>query len=130
MLLGVILVAGIGFVICLYGLYIERQVLVDHAYKAVCDISDRASCTKTFLSPWGKLLGFSNIYVGIVFYLAMIALGFFGQAQLIFLGAVGACLASVFLAYILATKVKTFCLLCSSIYLINIILLIVAYKNL
>lgn len=127
---GVVVAAGVGLIVCLYGLYIERKVQADHAYKAACDISDQASCTKTFLSPWGKILGISNIYVGIAFYLVMITLGLFGQVQLAFLGAVGACCASVCLAYILYAKVKTFCLLCSSIYLINIILLVITYRSL
>lgn len=130
MLIGVVIAAGAGLIVCLYGAYIEHKVLADHTYKAACDISDQASCTKTFLSPWGKLLGISNIYVGIAFYLVMLALGILGQVHLAFLGAVGACIASAYLAYILYTKVKTFCLLCSSIYLINIILLIITYRSL
>lgn len=130
MLLGVIVAAGAGLAVCLYGLYIEHKVLADHRYKAVCDISDKASCTKTFLSPWSKLLGVSNTYVGIAFYVGMIVLGLLGQPQLALLGAVVACLASMFLAYILYAKVQTFCLLCSSIYLINIVLLVITYRSL
>lgn len=130
MLLGVIIASAIGLVICLYGLYIEHKVLTDHAYKAACDLSDRASCTKTFLSPWGKILGISNMYVGIAFYSAMIAFGLLGLRTLAFWGAVAACFACAGLAYILYAKVKTFCLLCSSIYLINIILLVIIYRSL
>ena len=51
MLIGIVLTAAIGLFICLYGLYIEQKVIADHRYKAACDLSDQASCTKTFLSP-------------------------------------------------------------------------------
>ena len=130
MLIGIIIVGAAGLAVCLYGRYIESKTLGDHAYKAACDISDRVSCTKTFMSPWGKMLGISNLLVGIIFYLGIIALGLFNQVQLAFLGAVAACCVSMYLAYILYTKIKTFCLLCSSIYLINIILLLVTYRSL
>ena len=70
------------------------------------------------------------MYVGILFYLGMIALGFLNMQFVAYIGAVLACLASIYLAYILYTKVKTFCLLCSSVYLINIILLVITYRSL
>jgi vitamin-K-epoxide reductase (warfarin-sensitive) len=130
MLTGIAIIAGIGLIICLYGLYIERKAQANHAYKAACDISDQVSCTKTFLSPWGKMLGISNLYVGIAFYVGMIVVGFLDLHYLAFFGAAAACAASVFLAYILYAKVKTFCLLCSSIYVVNIILLVIAYRGL
>ena len=96
-----------------------------------CDeVSDRVSCTKIFLSPWGKLFGVSNVYIGMVFYAAMIWFGLSDQVQLTFLGAVGACIASLFLAYILFAKIKTFCLVCITTYAINVILLVLAYRNL
>ncbi len=130
MLTEVILVSGIGFLVCVYGFFIERNLKRDHDYKAACDLSDKVSCTKTFLSPWSKLFGISNIYIGMLFYASMMLLGWQSQAHLVFLGAVGACIASLFFAYILYTKIKTFCLVCTSIYVINLILLILAYYNL
>ena len=115
---------------CVYGFFIERNLKLDPGYKAVCDLSDRVSCTKTFLSPWGKLFGISNVYIGMVFYAAMILFGLLDQVHLTLLGAVGACIASLFLAYILFAKIKTFCLVCITTYVINVILLVLAYRNL
>lgn len=129
-MLSVLIVSFVGLCICLYGLYIERKLVHDQNYKALCDLSDRASCTKTFLSPWGKMLGISNILLGAFFYTGMIALAWLDQGALLFAGAVSACLVSLFLAYILYTKVKTFCLLCVSLYVTNIILLVLTYHNL
>ncbi len=119
--------SAIGLVICLYGFYIEQQLKINQAYKAACDLSEIASCTKTFLSPWGKIMGVSNIRIGILFYIVMFILGVMGQTCLAFMGAVGACAGSVFLAYILYAKVKTFCLICTSIYVVNALLLWATY---
>lgn len=127
MLLSVVVLSVVGLGVCLYGFYVERQLQIDHTYKAACDLSDQASCTKTFLSPWGKLLGVSNIYVGLVFYLGMLVLGVLHLTCLAFLGPVGACIGSLFLAYILYTKVKTFCLICTSLCVINALLLLATY---
>ena len=130
MLTGIVVISSIGFLVCVYGFFIKRNLKLDQDYKAVCDLSDKVSCTKTFLSPWGKLFGISTIYIGMVFYAAMILFGLSGQVQLVFLGAVSACIASLFLAYILYAKIKTFCLVCVTTYVVNVILLVLAYRNL
>lgn len=130
MLTGIVVASSIGFLVCVYGFFIERNLKVDPSYKAVCDLSDKISCTKTFLSPWGKLFGISNVYIGMGFYAAMILFGLSDQVKLTFLGAVGACIASLFLAYILFAKIQTFCLVCITTYAINVILLVLAYRNL
>ncbi len=41
--------------------------------------------------------------------------------------AAAACAVSVVLAYILYVKIKSFCVLCSSVYGINVLLLIASY---
>ena len=130
MLTGIVVISSIGFLVCVYGFFIKRNLKLDQGYKAVCDLSDKVSCTKTFLSPWSKLFGISTIYIGMVFYAAMMLFGLSGQVQLVFLGAVSACIASLFLAYILYAKIKTFCLVCITTYVVNVILLVLAYRNL
>ncbi len=130
MLTGIVVLSLMGFLVCVYSLFIERNIKLDQDYKAVCDLSDKVSCTKTFLSPWGKLLGASNIYIGTVFYAAMLLFGLLDYVYVTFLGALGSCIASLFLVYILFTKIKTFCLICITIYVINIALLVLAYHNL
>lgn len=127
MLISVMVLSTIGLTVCFYGLYVEQQLKKDQNYKAACDLSDRASCTKTFLSPWGNILGISNIKLGLLFYAIMFILGYMHATCLAFLGAIGACIVSVILAYILYTKVKTLCVLCTSIYVINILLLWATY---
>lgn len=127
MLLSVALVSAIGFLICLYGLFVELKVKSDQSYKAICDISNHVSCTKTFLSPWGKLFGISNIQLGLVAYVVMFIVALIGKTCLAFLLATGFMIATIFFAYVLFAKVKTFCLICVSTYIVNAILFVLTY---
>lgn len=127
MLLSVAIVSIIGFMVCLYGLFVEMKFKKNRNYKAVCDISDHISCTKTFSSPWGSIFGISNIQLGLVAYLIMFVVALIGKTCLAFLLATGFMITSIFFAYILFTKVKTFCLICVSTYVINLILFILTY---
>lgn len=130
MLVDVLVIACIGLLLSLYGLFIERRLKVNQSYKPVCDISDKVSCTKTFLSPWGKITGVSNVYVGAIVYAIMIIVAVMGNAQLAFVGACILVVGSLFLAYILLTKIRTFCLLCTAIYIVNVALFLAAARHL
>lgn len=130
MMLDVMLISSIGLGICIYTYFIERNLKKNEQYKAVCDISSRVSCTKTFKSAYAKLFGVSNVYVGILYYVSMIFFGYFDLALFAFLATVIACLASVVLAYILYFKIETLCLLCTSIYVVNALLLFLTYRYL
>ncbi len=124
MILIVLAVAGIC--ISMYGFSIEQKLKINPEYKPMCDISDRASCTKPIKSPMGKLFGISNTIVGILFYSVMAFFAWIGWYQLVFIGAIGACLISLYLAYILFFRIKTFCLICIVTYAINGALLVVS----
>lgn len=123
----IIIICIAGFAVSLYGFYIEQKIKKDATYKPLCDISDAASCSKPIRSAFGNLLGVSNMVIGMLFYAAIAFLAWAGYYQLVFLGAVGACIASLFLAYILYTKIKTFCLICTATYVINGLLLVASW---
>lgn len=127
MLHGVFIVAAVGFAISLYGLWVERKKQENLTYKPICDISDKVSCSKTFLSPWGKLFGISNVYLGLLAYLVIMVLAVLGLQKLILYIAVALVLFSAFLAYILFVKIKAICLICISVYIVNLALLICAF---
>lgn len=126
----VALIALLGLCISLYAYWVDRQILLNTDYKAICDISDAVSCSKPFVSPYSKLLGFSNTIVGIIFYTSMFWLAIGNYYKLLFTLSLGSLIASVYLAFILFTKIRTLCLICIAIYLINILLFIASYYNL
>lgn len=129
MILSIFIVATIGFCISLYGFFVENKLSEDPTYHPVCDLSDRVSCSKTFLSPYGKLLKISNTVFAILFYSSMMLLAYLDYTTLLWYGALAALVVSIFLAYILFFKIQTICLFCISLYVVNLALLYVTYIN-
>lgn len=129
MLAQVAFLALLGFGVSAYAYILERRIKRNAQYKAACDLSDQISCTKTFKSPYAKMLfGISNAVVGMVFYAAMFIIAVLGLTKVAFLGAIAVCIASIGLAYILIFKLQTVCLICTTIYGINAALLLATYK--
>ena len=129
MLISIVILSVIGFAISLYAYLLEQKVRADSSYKAVCDLSDTFSCTKPILSEYGELIGFSNSLVGMAFYILIAVLAFFDRTTLLFYLSGTSLLASAFLAYILYFKIKSVCLICNSIYIINIFIFMFLYLN-
>ena len=121
--------AVIGFILSAYALYLKRKKAKNPEYKSVCDISDNMSCTKVFSSSYGKSFGISNSIYGLVFYTTIYFLDIFSQNNFIFYLSILSVLVSIYLAYILYIKVKSYCLICNGIYLVNILLLIFSYLH-
>ncbi|MEK6934972.1 MAG: vitamin K epoxide reductase family protein [Nanoarchaeota archaeon] len=122
------ILAILGFLISLYAYNVERK-LGKKGYKAGCDIRDNISCSKAFTSKYGKLVGIPNSLVGIFFYVIIFLLSYYNMTIIFYL-AILAFLGSIYLAYISYFKLKNFCLVCSAVYLVNILLLIVSYLEL
>lgn len=136
--------AVVGFVISLYGYVTERKVKQDPSFKPACDISDKISCSKAMLSPYANILFLSRYEVAMephensfyfsTFSLALIYYAFAGLfallnlSEIIFFAALASCILSCYLAYLLFFKIKTLCILCTSLYLVNFLMLFFAYK--
>ena len=126
-----IFVSIIGLCVSLYAFFIERKLKEDKSYQPACNISDKMSCTKPLESPYGKLLGFSNSILGLIFYPSMAILAVFGSNLILVLVTTGLFLFTLYLAYVLFAKVKTICLICVTIYAVNVSLFFLSiYKYL
>ena len=117
----------IGMLISVYAFKTELKSKHNKKYKSFCDKNNKVSCTKTFSSKYGHILGIPNSLFGIVYYLILFLLLVYSSGNLIFPLTLLAFLGSIFLAYLSFVKLKVTCLICISIYLINIILLISSY---
>ncbi len=126
----VLILAIIGFVVSLYGFYIEEKLKKNPEYKPICDISDAASCTKPMKSSFGRIFGIRNTIIGMIFYAGIAVLTYLGYHQLALFTVVGACVVSVYLAYILYFKIKTICLICTVTYVVNAGLLVTSWFHL
>ena len=120
--------AILGFLISYYSLYVEKRFAEEKNYKPICDINDIISCSKAFTSKYGKFAGVPNPYLGFVFYLGVFLLVANGYGVLAFWVSVISIAGSLYLAYLQYFKVKTLCLVCTSLYIINILLVVFCYR--
>jgi len=123
----VLVLAFIGLIVSLYGIFVERELQRNADYKAACDISDYVSCTRPFLSPYAKILGISNSYASAIYYVIIMTIAVFGHGCLLMMATGIGMIATLFFAYILYCKIKSFCLICNTLYVINIILFSICY---
>ena len=130
---GIIIVSLIGLLLSIYSYYVELKTKKNPKYHALCDINSKVSCGKTFASKYGKLIdGVSNSLGGIFFYAFVILILLFNLNVVIFgftlvqYSIFAAIIGSVYLAYLQYFRIRLFCLVCSSIYVVNILLLLMA----
>lgn len=111
----------LGVFLSLYSVYVGKKAKADGEYRSFCDLSDRTSCSATFKSEYGSHFGISNGIWGAGFYLVAAALYFSGNHQLLFWALLASLGGSAYLAYLFFFKLKKTCLICISIYVINIL---------
>lgn len=127
MMMTVIILAVIGLAISVYGITVERNLQQNAQFKAVCDINDQISCTRPMLSSYNKLLGISNIWASALYYVAIIILTMLNLDQFTAIVTYAGVAVSAVFAYILYFKIRSLCLICTSLYLVNIALAVACY---
>ena len=125
--LSMAVLAIFGLVVSGYAYFVEKKIAQNPTYKAVCDLSDVISCSKPITSPYGKLFGVSNALLGIGYYTLFLIL-LLAQAKVtLYVLALGAFLFSLYLAWLLYFRIRAFCILCTTTYVINILLLTLSF---
>lgn len=121
--------ASLGFLMSLYGYRVEQELKSYAHFKPACDISDSVSCSKAFNSKYNKLFGVSNTLTGMIFYAVIMMLAACDYAYLIFVASLASVGMSIIFAYLLYFKIKSICIVCTSVYVINILLLILSWSS-
>lgn len=119
-------IALLGLIISAYALYVKRNLAIYKVYKPLCDIKDNVSCSKAFTSKYGSLTGWPNPIFGMIYYVAVFILTLYYDSRSILVLSMIALAGTLYLAYISYFKQKNFCLVCSSIYLINILIFVLS----
>lgn len=122
----IVILAVIGFCISLYAYFVESKMKADASYKPACDINDRISCSKAMQSEYSNLFFVSNSMLGMVFYAGVSVLALMGFHTLLMIATTLGVLASIGLAYLLYFKIKSICLVCTSLYVINALLFVMS----
>jgi len=120
----VLILAGVGLVVSLYAYMMEKKIQENSSYKPSCDITNKISCSRALNSPYSKTLGISNTIIGMAYYVFILIAELFSLSMLVSLSVIAGAIATLFLAYVLYVKVKSYCLVCTTIYIINFSLLI------
>lgn len=115
--------AVIGLILSVYAYNVRKLSLKNHNYKPLCDIKNNISCTKAFTSTYASIISVPNMVWGILFYISVFVFAGKGMITYIQIITIPAVIASVYLAYISYIKQKNFCLVCTSVYIINILIL-------
>ena len=130
-LITLIILASVGLMLSIYAYNLEYNIKKPNStYKPSCDLSERISCSKPILSPYGSVFGISNSIVGILLYTAILLFALMGMKTMVFILSLLACFTSVIFAFILFTKIKVLCPICISIYIINALLLWASWPSL
>lgn len=129
MIISILILAILGFCISVYTYIVEKKVRAEPEYHAACDLSDTVSCTKPMKSPYANIFYFSNALAGMLYYTVIALLAAFDLHLLLQIAtALGVCVSAV-LAYLLYFKVRALCILCTSLYIVNILLLAISFAN-
>lgn len=118
----------IGLIISLYSLYLKIKLNNNPTHKPICDINKNISCTKALSSKYSSLLKIPNSIFGLIFYSIIAILSIFNLITFIFYIAIISIIISLYLAMISYIKMKNFCIICTMIYIINILILISSYQ--
>lgn len=114
----------VGILISTYALHVEMAIESQPGYKALCDISEYASCSRVLSSEFSRGFGLAaeesslkvpNCIYGIAFYCLMIFLSTFDQlvvARLLLILASLSVVMCVYLAYLLAFVLFDLCIVC------------------
>ena len=125
-----IILSSAGFLLSMYSAWVDGNLRKIVRYKPACDINNNISCSKVFNSRYGRLLGFSNAYLGLAGYALVFVLTSFEMLPIVNVLAFISVALSIILAYWSYIKLRIFCLVCTLTYLINIALLFVSYRGL
>ena len=115
--------AVLGLLLSSYALYVKWKVSRSDNYKPLCDINPHISCTRAFTNKYGNIAYFPNPLYGIFFYITVFILDLFRYKRYLFYLLILSVSGSLILAYISYFKQRNFCLVCTGIYLVNILLL-------
>jgi vitamin-K-epoxide reductase (warfarin-sensitive) len=125
----ILVLSLIGFAIATYAVMLEKKLAHDPQYKPVCDLSDRVSCSKPIKSAYSHILYFSNATWGALYYAVVMLLALSNMPRLLLIVTAGGVLSSLVLAYLLFFRIKSFCLVCISLYVVNILLFVASLKR-
>ncbi|MCX7943085.1 MAG: thioredoxin domain-containing protein [Deltaproteobacteria bacterium] len=136
--LSIITIAFLGIIISIWLTHLHLKIVSEPEYESFCNISERINCDKVNSSPYSEILSIPIAHLGSLTYLLVIILALFSLKGhplsnllstfnlIIF---IFSNLYSFFLLYVSISIIKSLCILCCGLYIVNLALLIIALFN-
>jgi len=137
--IAIVLLSLAGLTATLYLTYLHLDMFAGSwEESSLCGISRTISCEAVSASSYSAWFGVPVAWFGAVFYMFVLCLSALAwkkpdaylksASALIFSLAAAAVILDAYLAYIMAVKIKSLCLLCLLTYLLNLAILFLAYR--
>lgn len=132
--LSVSVLSLLGIGLSAYLTHHQYHVRKGNKTKSFCDVHDRISCTKVSASDYGLILGIPVAYLGLFFFIAMLALGwltFYMGIPMTYLKgwSLLGVLFTFYLLYIEIVKIKAICPLCLITYVFDWAIVVMLFFN-
>jgi len=133
--ISIIVIALAGVVIAAELTHLHLKVIGDPSFDSFCNISDKVNCDKVNSSKYSEIFSIPISHLGFLTYIFIIIVAFFSMrgsplsnllntANLFIF--VFCNIYSVFLFYVSVAVIKSLCILCCGLYIVNLLLLIVS----
>lgn len=126
----IMLLGLVDFLLFFYLYYVGREVKKDSFYKAVCDINEPISCTGFLKTRYATTFGIQNSILGIAYSLIIMYLASKSALGIVFALTIPAVCYSIFLIYVSYFRIRKFCIICHTAYIVTFIIAILTYIRL
>ncbi|XP_018403437.1 PREDICTED: vitamin K epoxide reductase complex subunit 1-like protein 1 [Cyphomyrmex costatus] len=137
---GIVSMCVLGFVISCYVYTVEVKMEENDSYQPLCDISEHISCSKVFMTEYGKGFGLfpkdsmfniPNPIYGLVFYMLVAILSMINDYTFSAATVVVGIISNIFTIYLssILYLYRDICIVCISTYIINMVITFLAVKK-
>ena len=95
-------------------------------YTPWCDFSESVSCSRAFTSSYSHALGVHNGWFGVLAYPIIAWLAMAGRSLELLGAGTLLVLASASLAYVSFVKMRNYCVVCTAVYVVNLMIFLIA----
>lgn len=136
-IIAILILALIGFILSAILGDVGVNAISDLSHKSICNFNEAFNCDLVARSNYSSHFGIPNFLIGLVYYFILVGLTSYKLANkekflpnlvvYIFWVSLFSVLGSIYLYYVSSAVIKSFCIFCMGIYLVNILIFLVAF---
>lgn len=136
-LITILILALIGFFLSAYLAEIGINDYLDISHKSICNFNEYFNCDVVARSDFSSHFGIPNFIIGLIFYFVIIATTLYKLLYkdkflpnfivYIFWVSLLSVIGSIYLFIVSSTIIKSFCIFCMGVYIVNILMFLVTF---